>query len=183
MAGGDITRWSTAPCSRDRWDAPVGRRRACYQSNSLPDGETSFTVMLCDVPAPAWIGVHDELIRVGAAEHLVRRPNDGVGELRVETLRFPVGERGGFLIQIAASTNGLSGRGARSEVAARALGWIPYSASSGTGSSPGDHARCGSRSSPPPFGHHAVGRQPGIAHGHQDLIQHVPARAASRRLR
>src|SRR5947209_14446368 len=85
-----------------------------------------------------------------------------------------------FLIQMTASTNGASG--ARCEMGklrrARSV-WIPYSASSGTGSSPSGSRSmrvaliASVRSDTTPF---VANQESPMAT--QDLIQHVPARAA-----
>ena len=58
---------------------------------------TSFTFMCVDVPAPAWYGVHQELVREAAAGDLPARLRDRVGDLGIECADGGVGARRGHL--------------------------------------------------------------------------------------
>jgi len=51
--------------------------------------------MLCEVPAPALIHIHDELLAVLSRQHFVRRLHDRIGKARLEPARLLVSERSG----------------------------------------------------------------------------------------
>ena len=77
--------------------------------------------MLCDVPGAGLVDVDDELIAQLAAEHLVGRGDDRVGDAAIEPLEVAIGFGGGALDEDRRADEAVRrGQAADREVRARA---------------------------------------------------------------
>src|SRR6266480_5359864 len=131
-------------------------------------GEDLVTVHVVRGARPRLVGIHHELVAVFAGQHLVSRPHDRVGELGVETSGLLVREGGGLLDP----NDGVHERRERQElgdgeVLAGPLGLDPVERVGRNGQlAQGITLDAGAAHGLRPFGHGAVGLEPGIAHGY-----------------
>jgi len=131
-------------------------------------GEDLVTVHVVRRPRARLVGIHDELMAVLPGQHFVGRPHDRVGELRVETPGLFVHEGGGFLDP----NDGVHERGEGQEMGDREIlaGPLCLDAVERVGGdgqlAQGITLGAGRAHRLRPFGHGAVGLEPGITHGY-----------------